>query len=107
MMEPRPHREAAMSAVASPVYVGPTEETLDAVLAPTHDAWVNEARHLLGSASAPGAPDGKRWTTARWFNAQFLRWVPPERALLSELRPHLTIRYNEIIGAGEEQIAQI
>jgi hypothetical protein len=96
-----------MSAVASPVYVGSTEETLDAVLAPTHDAWVNEARHLLGSASAPGAPDWKRWTTVRWLNDQFLRWFLAEWALLNELRPHLTIREDEMIGAGEEQIAQI
>ena len=96
-----------MSAVASPVYVGSTEETLDAVLAPTHDAWVNEARHLLGSASAPGAPDWKRWTTVRWLNDQFLPWFLAEWALLNELRPHLTIREDEMIGAGEEQIAQI
>jgi len=55
-------REAAMSAaIALSVPPRSTDETLDAVLAPTHDVWVEEARQLLAPASAPGAPSWERW----------------------------------------------
>jgi hypothetical protein len=93
--------------VASPAYVGAADETLDAVLAPAHDAWIEEARHLLTPASAPGAPAWERWPVVRWLNDQFLRRFLAERALMNELRPHLTVREDEMIGGGEDRIAQL
>jgi hypothetical protein len=108
MIEARPYREAAMTAVAAPaIAVGSFEETLDTVLAPTHDAWIEEARQLLAAAAAPGAPTWERWPLVRWLNDRFLRRFLAERALLNELRPHLTIREDEMIGAGQDRIAQL
>jgi hypothetical protein len=96
-----------MSAVASPVFAGSTDETLDTILAPGHDAWIEEARHLMDAASSPGAPDWERWPVVRWLNDQFLRRFLAERALMNELRPHLSVREDEMVGAGEDRIAQI
>jgi len=96
-----------MSAVASPVYVASAHETLDTVLAPGHDAWIEETRHLLTAASAPGAADWERSPVVRWLNDGFLRRFLAERALMNELRPHFTVREDELIGAGEDRIAQI
>jgi hypothetical protein len=97
-----------MSAVAaSPVYVGSVDETLDAVLAPAHEAWIEEARHLLAPASAPGAPEWERWPVARWLNDRFVRRFLAERALVNELRPHLTVREDEMIGIATDRVAQL
>jgi hypothetical protein len=97
-----------MTAVASPVYIeSAADETLDTVLAPSHDVWIEEARNLLASASSPGAPDEERWSVVRWLNDRFLRRFLAERALMNELRPHLTVREDEMIGTGEDRIAQI
>jgi hypothetical protein len=108
MMDVSPHREVAMStAAACAIAVGSIDETLDAVLAHSHDAWIEEARGLLAAAAAPGAPEWERWPVARWLNEGFLRRFLAERALLNELRPHLTVREDEMVGVGEERIAQL
>ena len=102
------HREVAMSAAAAcAIDVGSIDETLDAVLAPTPDAWIEEARGLLAAAAAPGAPQWERWPVVRWLNEEFLHRFLAERALVNELRPHLTVREDEMIGVGEDRIAQI
>jgi hypothetical protein len=95
------------AAAACAIAVGSLDETLDAVLAPSHDAWIEEARQLLAPAAAPGAPAWERWPVVRWLNERFLRRFLAERALLNELRPHLTVREDEMIGAGEDRIAQL
>jgi hypothetical protein len=95
------------AAVASPIYIESTDETLEAVLAPAHDAWIEEARHLLGSATEPGAPEWERWPVVRWLNDRFLRRFLAERALMNELRPHLTVREDEMIGTGQDRVAQL
>jgi hypothetical protein len=108
MIDVSPHREVAMSAAAACAFtVGSTAETLDAVLAPTHDAWIEEARGLLAAAAAPGAPEWERWPVVRWLNEEFLRRFLAERALVNELRPHLSVREDEMIGLGEDQITQL
>ena len=96
-----------MSAViAPPVHGIPTDETLDAVLAPTHDAWVEEARQLLMPPTAPNAP-WERWPVSRWLNDRFVHRFQAERALLNELRPLLTVREEEMLDAGEERIVRL
>jgi hypothetical protein len=95
------------AAAACAIPVGSIDETLDAVLAPTHDAWIEEARQLLAPAAAPGAPMWERWPAVRWLSEGFLRRFLAERALLNELRPHLTVREDEMIGVGEDRIAQL
>ena len=62
------------------------EETLDAVLGPTHDAWIEEVRQLLVPATTPVAPFWDRWSVVRHLDDQFLARFRVERALLSELR---------------------
>jgi hypothetical protein len=97
-----------MSAViARPACTVTTDETLDTVLAPTHDAWVEEARQLLAPATAPGAPPWERWPVVRWLNERFLHRFTAERALLSELRPMMTVREEEMIDAGEDRVARL
>jgi hypothetical protein len=108
MIDTTPYREVAMSAApACAIAVGTIDETLDAVLAPSHDGWIEEARQLLAAAAAPGAPEWERWPVVRWLNERFLRRFLAERALLNELRPHLTVREDEMVGTGEDRIAQL
>ena len=95
------------AAIALSVPPRSTDETLDAILAPTHDVWVEEARQLLAPASAPGAPSWERWPVVRWLNERFLRRFQAERALVNELRPLMTVREEEIVDAGQDRIARL
>jgi len=95
------------AAIALSVPPRSTDETLDAVLAPTHDAWVAEARQLLAPASAPDAPAWERWPVVRWLNERFFRRFQAERALLNELRSLMTPREEEMINAGEDRVARL
>lgn len=97
-----------MSATIAPsMYHLPTDETVDMVLAPTHDAWVEEARQLLAPASAPDAGTWERWPVVRWLNERFVHRFLAERALLNELRPLLTVREEEMVDAGEDRIVRL
>jgi hypothetical protein len=83
------------------------EETLDAVLGPTHDAWIEEARQLLVPATTPVAPFWDRWSVVRYLDDQFLARFRVERALLSELRPFVTIHEMDRLESGGEQVARL
>jgi len=93
------------AAIALSVSPRSPDETLDAVLAPTHDAWVEEARQLLAPACAPGAPAWERWPVVRWLNERFLRRFQAERALVHELRPLMTVREEDMIDVGQDRVA--
>jgi hypothetical protein len=95
------------AAIALSAFPCSSDETLDAILAPTHDAWVQEARQLLAPASAPGAPSWERWPVVRWLNERFLRRFQAERALVNELRPLMTVREEEMVDSGQDRIARL
>ena len=84
-----------------------TDETLSAVLSPTHDVWVEEARQLLVSASLPGAASWERWSVVRYLSDQFPEHFNAERALVAALRPFVTAREMEMLEMGEEQVARL
>ena len=95
------------AAIALSVPPRSTDETLDAVLAPTHDAWVEEARQLLAPACALGAPSWERWPVVRWLNERFLRRFQAERALVNELRPLMGVREEAMVDAGLDRVARL
>jgi hypothetical protein len=92
-----------MSAVISSDVIT-SEDTLDTVLSPGHDAWVEEARRLL-VPSAAGA--WERWTVIQWLNEGFADRFVVERALVRELRPLMTRREEDILDAGEDRIIRL
>lgn len=96
----RPVTTAASTAVQA-------DETLDLVLSPTHDAWVEEARQLLVPAATPDAPFWDRWSVVRYLNDQFLERFKVERALVSEIRPFVTIHEMDRLEAGGERVARL
>ncbi|HEX3275750.1 MAG TPA: hypothetical protein VHR43_12895 [Gemmatimonadales bacterium] len=83
-----------------------SENTLDAVLSPSHDAWVEEARHLLHPA-ARSDTGWERWTVVRWLNEGFEHRFLAERALVNELRPLMTPREEDMLDASEDRIARL
>jgi hypothetical protein len=97
---PDTNREAAMSAVIT------SEDTLDVVLSPSHDAWVEEARDLL-LPTTPPLTGWERWPAVRWLNQQFERRFLVERALVNELRPRLSQREEDMLDAAEDRIARL
>jgi len=80
---------------------------LGAVLSPTHDAWVEEARQLLVPAVTPEAPFWDRWSVVRYLNDRFLERFRAERAMVSELRPFVTIREMDMLETGAERVARL
>ena len=102
------NREAVMPVAAAPfVRTLQAEETLDTVLGPTHDAWIEEARQLLVPATTPVAPFWDRWSVVRYLDDQFLARFRVERALLGELRPFITVREMDRLESGGERVARL
>ena len=83
------------------------DETLDAALGPTHDAWVVEARQLLVPAATPEEPFWDRWSVVRYLNDRFLEHFRFERALASALGPFVTVREMDMLEAGGERVARL
>jgi hypothetical protein len=83
------------------------DDTLDAVLSPTHDAWVEEARQLLKPGARPAPAALERWPVVRWLNERFLHRFLMERALVNELRPRMTRREEDMLDAGEDRVARL
>ena len=83
------------------------DTTLDAVLSPLHDAWVEEVRRFLIPATTPTAPFWDRWSVVRYLNDQFLERFGWERALLAELRPFVTQHDTDTLWVGAERVAQL
>jgi hypothetical protein len=83
------------------------EGTLNAVLSPTHDAWVMEARQLLMPAATPEEPFWDRWSVVRYLNDRFLEHFRVERALMSELRAFVSVHEMDMLEAGAERVARL
>jgi hypothetical protein len=83
------------------------DETLDAVLAPSHDAWILEARHLLMPMIEQEGAAWERWRVVRWLNERFPERFLAERALADQLRLLVTAREAEMLEAGSVRIAQL
>ncbi|HEY8259320.1 MAG TPA: hypothetical protein VIG08_16805 [Gemmatimonadales bacterium] len=61
------------------------EETVDSVLAPVHDRWLEEIRHVTRPAMYAGAGFWDRWTATRYLADQFQDHFRLEQALLASL----------------------
>ncbi len=83
------------------------DSTLDAVLSPVHDAWVEEVRRFLIPATTPTAPFWDRWSVVRYLNDQFLERFGWERALVAELRPFVPQRDMDTLWTGAERVARL
>jgi len=102
------NRERPMTALLTePAASNRTGETLDAVLSPTHDAWVEEARQFLMPATSITAPFWDRWTVVRYLDDQFFDHLRLETALVEELRPFVTPSEMAQLRAGGERVAQL
>ena len=95
------------AATVTPVRAIRVDESLDAVLIATHDAWTEEARRLLLPATASDAAVWDRWSMVRYLNEGFLERFNLERALVRELRPFVPVREMSVLEAGEEWVAQL
>lgn len=92
-----------MTVVITPPAVPDTDETLDALLSPTHDAWIEEARQLLLPANESDPEKWDRWAAIRYLNEGLVERLRAERALVRELRPFLTTREVVILESGGER----
>jgi hypothetical protein len=81
-----------------------TDETLTAVLSPTHDVWIGDARRLLLPAAVPEATFLARWSAVRYLDDQFTERVTAERALMTELLPFVSPREATLLEAGAERV---
>lgn len=81
--------------------------SLDAVLSPMHDGWVEEVRRFLVPATTPDAPFWDRWSAVRYLNDQFLAHFTMQRTLLAELRPLIQPQHLDGIEAGTERVARL
>jgi hypothetical protein len=81
--------------------------SLDALLSPMHDGWVEEVRRFLVPATTPNAPFWDRWSAVRYLNDQFLAHFTMQRTLLAELRPLIQPHHLDGIEAGTERVARL
>jgi hypothetical protein len=81
--------------------------TLDAVLSPVHDSWVEQVRRFVVPATTSDAPFWDRWSAVRYLNDQFLAHFAMQRSLLAELRPLIGAHHLDGIDAGEERVARL
>lgn len=82
-------------------------ETLDAVLGPTHDAWIEEVRRFLMPAITPAAPFWDRWAVVRYLADQFQEHYRIESALVEELRPFVAPDAVERLRIGGDRVARL
>jgi hypothetical protein len=66
-----------------------SEGTVDLVLSPAHDAWVEEVRRYLAPSAGPGAQFWDRWTTVRYLDDRFIDRFRLESELLDELTAYV------------------
>jgi hypothetical protein len=94
-----------MCATIKPM-LGPvtTDETLAAVLSPTHDVWIEDVRQLLLPATPPNAAFLARWSALRYLDDRFVDRFTAERALVSEVLPFVSPREATLLEAGAERI---
>jgi hypothetical protein len=59
--------------------------TIESVLVPIHDRWLNEIRRFVEPATAQGAGFWDRWAATRYFADQFREHFRLEHALLVAL----------------------
>jgi hypothetical protein len=59
-----------------------TDETLDVLLSPTHDVWIEEAGQLLMPPAAPGEAAWDRWAAIRYLNEGLVNRLRAERELM-------------------------
>jgi hypothetical protein len=95
-----------MPVVTAPPASSP-DETLDALLGPTHDAWIDEAGQLLMPPTPPHADAWDRWAAIRYLNEGLVNRLRSERGLVRELRSFLTLREAVNLGAREEQVGRL
>jgi hypothetical protein len=80
------------------------EELLDATLRPIHNAWIAEARGLLGPALEPSVDFWTRWSAVRYLSDDFNDRLQGERAFVEELRPFLRRDAAEQLLQGGDRI---
>ena len=83
------------------------DESLNVVLSPTHDAWIEEARRVLVPSPTADAPYWDRWAVARYLNDRFLEQFRLERSLVSGLRLFVTLREMDMLEVGAERVARL
>jgi hypothetical protein len=83
------------------------DETLEAILAPTHDQWIEEVRRQLLPVTTRGAAHWDRWWTVRYLNEGFLGRFRVECTLLRELKPLVTGHEAHMLEAGGEEVARL
>ena len=83
------------------------DASLNVVLSPTHDAWIEEARRVLVPSPTPDVPYWDRWSAACYLNDRFLERFRIERSLVSGLRLFVTIREMDMLEVGAERVARL
>jgi hypothetical protein len=97
-----------MSALAMPAFDAiEATETLEQVLSPTHDLWIEEARQLLLPDAAGEPVSWDRWSAIRYLNERLVERLRSERAMVQELRPFLTTREAITLEAGGERAGRL
>jgi hypothetical protein len=81
--------------------------TLDVILAPLHEAWIEEARGFLDPAVDSSAPFWERWSVVRYLNDQFPVRFTLEGALIRGLRPSLDPHHMDALEAGADRLARL
>lgn len=78
--------------------------TLGATLREIHRGWIDEARHRLDPAMAPGADSWDGWSVAQYLGDRFHRQYRRESAMVAALLPLLQVRDASLLRAKGEAL---
>ena len=83
------------------------EETLDPILAATHDRWTAEADKALGPVMDADATFFQRWVATRYLSEEFAERLQLEQQLIDELHPFLCPEAEERLSAQADRVRQL
>ena len=71
------------------------QDTLDPILAGTHDRWMSEADKMLGPVTEPDATFMQRWAAVRYVADELPGRLQLEQELLEDLHPFIPAEIRE------------
>jgi hypothetical protein len=84
-----------------------SEHSLDAVLTPIHQAWLEETRRYLVPVLDSHADFWTRWAAVRYLADEFRGWYRREKALVDSMCPSLPTRQAEELQRAADLLARM
>jgi hypothetical protein len=83
------------------------EETLDPILATTHDRWMADADQALRPAMESDATFSQRWAAVRYVRDEFAERLQLEQELIDELHPLIHPEAREQLSIQAERVKRL